>query len=120
MADSCIRCKNVKNGPYCQSECPITKYPDDNGVCQHCHENCQEYGCTGPQNSVGQRACNACDIAMYDRSHNITVCLAPDSDCDTGYFKHLILPSKYGPMTGKKVGFSFLIYLTAGGGSDRS
>ena len=101
---ACLQCKHVKDGPYCQSECPLRKYPDDNGVCQYCHENCVEHGCTGPLNGVGYGACNACDIAVYDRENSVTVCLEPDSDCDVGYYKHTPLPAEYGPMTGKQVG----------------
>jgi len=67
-----------------------------------------EYGCTGPLNRVGPGACNACDIAVYDRQQSVTTCLAKDSDCEPGYFKHLHLPSDYGSMTGQKVGvFAF-------------
>ena len=107
---SCLRCNNVKNGPYCVPECPVTKYPDDNGVCQDCHENCQYFGCTGALNSVGHGACNACEIAVYDSNHEVTMCLQPDSDCDTGYFKYLNLPSEYDPMTGNKVSFLNFLY----------
>lgn len=100
---SCIRCQNVKNGPYCVSECPLTKYPDDNGICQDCHENCLNHGCTGPLNSVGHGACNACDIAVYDHSRQVSMCLPAESDCEEGFFKHVLLPSSYGAMISKKV-----------------
>jgi len=93
----------VKNGPYCVHKCPVVKYSDDNGICQDCHENCQSYGCTGPLNSVGDGACNACNIAVYDHDKEVTMCLPADSDCESGYFKYLNLPSTYGQMTGKQV-----------------
>jgi len=109
---SCVRCKNVKDGPYCVPECPRTKYPDDSGICQDCHENCESYGCTGSLNSVGYGACNACDIAVYDKNNNATMCLPLDAECEDGYFKHLHLTPKYGPMAGKKVSVHIL-YTTA-------
>ena len=100
---SCIRCKNVKDGPYCRPACPPTKYPDDSDICQDCHVNCID-GCSGPLNSVGAGACNACHIAVYDGGREVKMCLPAESECDAGFFEHVHLPSEYGAMTGKKVG----------------
>jgi len=103
--DSCIQCKHAKDGPYCVHKCPVVKYSDDNGICQDCHENCRSYGCTGPLNSVGDGACDACDIAVYDHDNKVTECLPEGSDCETGYFKRRHLPSTFGKMQDKTVGF---------------
>jgi len=103
---SCIRCKNVRDGPYCVPQCPHSKYPDDSGICQDCHETCLGHGCTGPLNGVGPGACNACDIAVYDHSGEVTTCLRAESECEAGYFKYVPLPSRYGAMAGKTVGVS--------------
>jgi len=102
----CFRCKHVKDGPYCVSECPSSKYADNGSACQDCHENCGSFGCTGPENSVGVGACNACVIAEYNTSQVVTPCLPlefAESDCKPGYFKHRSLPANYGPMDGQMV-----------------
>ena len=85
-----MRCKNERDGPYCVSECPISKYPDDAGICQDCHDNCEHFGCTGPLNSVGYGACNACALAVYDRNDNVTTCLPSESECEEGYFTRVL------------------------------
>nr|XP_014354429.1 PREDICTED: receptor tyrosine-protein kinase erbB-3 [Latimeria chalumnae] len=57
--DHCVKCAHYKDGPHCVETCPegimgkrglIFKYPDPNGVCQPCHENCTQ-GCKGPSAS---------------------------------------------------------------------
>ena len=102
----CVRCKHFKDGPYCVSECPSSKYADHGGACHDCHKNCGSFGCTGPLNSVGVGACNTCLIAEYNTSHVITACLpleSAESDCKHGYFKNKSLPADYGPMAGQMV-----------------
>ncbi|XP_053324168.1 epidermal growth factor receptor-like isoform X1 [Spea bombifrons] len=54
--EDCTKCSHYKDGPYCVQSCPsgilgendtlIWKYPDHNGVCQHCHPECK-MGCEG-------------------------------------------------------------------------
>ena len=51
-----MKCKHVKDGPYCVAQCPQEKYPDENNVCQSCHKNCIG-GCDGPENNIGKSHC---------------------------------------------------------------
>ena len=105
----CVRCKHVKDGAYCMSECPSSKYADHSGFCHDCHEYCGSFGCTGPLNG----ACNACSIAEYNTERVITACLPPEStesDCEPGYFKHKSLPADYGPMAGQMVSDYYYYY----------
>ncbi|GLD46091.1 receptor tyrosine-protein kinase erbB-3-like isoform X1 [Lates japonicus] len=56
-ADECVSCANLRDGPYCMSSCPtgvndgqkglIFKYPNREGHCEPCHQNCTQ-GCSGP------------------------------------------------------------------------
>ncbi|KAM7411911.1 hypothetical protein PAMA_021742 [Pampus argenteus] len=56
-ADECVACAKVRDGPYCMSSCPtgvndgqrglIFKYPNRDGHCEPCHQNCTQ-GCSGP------------------------------------------------------------------------
>ncbi|XP_019751240.1 receptor tyrosine-protein kinase erbB-3b isoform X2 [Hippocampus comes] len=56
-AYECAACANLRDGPYCMSSCPagvndgqrglIFKYPNKEGHCEPCHQNCTQ-GCTGP------------------------------------------------------------------------
>ncbi|XP_054647638.1 receptor tyrosine-protein kinase erbB-3b isoform X2 [Dunckerocampus dactyliophorus] len=57
-AYECVACANLRDGPYCMSSCPagvndgqrglIFKYPNKEGHCEPCHQNCTQ-GCSGPQ-----------------------------------------------------------------------
>ena len=50
-ADECDSCKHAKDGPYCQSECPMGKYLNQNEkTCHPCHVNCLN-NCTGPSST---------------------------------------------------------------------
>jgi len=87
----------------------VKKYPNDSSICENCHWNCQDNGCTGPLNTVGLGACDACNLAVFDRQDQVTMCLSADARCNSsGYFKKL-LPDEYGPMAGKKVGDGLFI-----------
>ncbi|XP_075442878.1 epidermal growth factor receptor [Ascaphus truei] len=54
---NCSRCAHFQDGPYCVKTCPagfmgenetlIWKYPDEAGLCQLCHPECN-LGCKGP------------------------------------------------------------------------
>ncbi|XP_028308979.1 receptor tyrosine-protein kinase erbB-3b isoform X2 [Gouania willdenowi] len=56
-ADECVACASLQDGPYCMSLCPtgvndgqkglIFKYPNKEGHCEPCHQNCSQ-GCSGP------------------------------------------------------------------------
>ncbi|XP_063330258.1 receptor tyrosine-protein kinase erbB-3a [Pelmatolapia mariae] len=55
-ANKCLACASLKDGPHCVSMCPegvmgqegtIFKYPDKEGNCKPCHNNCTQR-CTGP------------------------------------------------------------------------
>ncbi|KAG9508422.1 Epidermal growth factor receptor, partial [Fragariocoptes setiger] len=85
-SNNCVRCKNVKDGPFCVKECPISKY-NHNGICQPCHKAC-EGGCTGPNNTIGKDGCKSCDkaIPMDNDSNAIKMCLRADEPCPSGYF----------------------------------
>jgi len=106
--DRCDRCKNAKDGPFCVAECPMTKYQDENDVCQPCHENCDE-GCTGPKNTVGPGGCNSCPLVIFhEDKHSITGCLRQDSECPEGFYKQMISShSSYPLLAGKEVSLSF-------------
>ncbi|XP_061841957.2 receptor tyrosine-protein kinase erbB-3b [Nerophis lumbriciformis] len=57
-AYECVACANLRDGPYCMSSCPagvddgqrglIFKYPNKEGHCEPCHQNCTQ-GCSGPE-----------------------------------------------------------------------
>ncbi|XP_056897362.1 receptor tyrosine-protein kinase erbB-3b isoform X2 [Takifugu flavidus] len=56
-ADECMACTKFRDGPYCMSSCPagvndgekglIFKFPNREGHCEPCHQNCMQ-GCSGP------------------------------------------------------------------------
>uniref|UniRef100_H3DC71 Receptor protein-tyrosine kinase n=1 Tax=Tetraodon nigroviridis TaxID=99883 RepID=H3DC71_TETNG len=56
-ADKCVECTNFQDGPYCMPSCPngvndgqrglIFKFPNREGHCEPCHQNCTQ-GCSGP------------------------------------------------------------------------
>jgi len=97
----CDDCRNARDGPYCVSECPNSKYRDENGVCQECHANCAaSTGCTGPLNSVGDGACRSCALVVVadDDPGSVSQCLPADALCDDGYYKH-----NFPPMPGVRV-----------------
>ena len=76
--------QNVKDGPYCVSECPQPKY-NEGGVCRACHKNCVG-GCQGPENNLGPRGCNSCEKAVVNSDVEIQYCLHEQESCPTGYF----------------------------------
>ncbi|XP_022103500.1 epidermal growth factor receptor-like [Acanthaster planci] len=85
---NCTECLHVKDGPFCRKECPISKYPDEDGVCQPCHRNCvMEKGCTGPGNALGQGGCVACHQALIDQN-GVTVleCMPNGAPCSNDSF----------------------------------
>uniref|UniRef100_A0A3P9BQE5 receptor protein-tyrosine kinase n=1 Tax=Maylandia zebra TaxID=106582 RepID=A0A3P9BQE5_9CICH len=56
VSNKCLACASLKDGPHCVSMCPegvmgqegtIFKYPDKEGNCKPCHNNCTQR-CTGP------------------------------------------------------------------------
>jgi len=66
---NCTDCKNVKDGPFCTTVCPTSKY-DASGECQPCHENCVD-GCKGPENTIGPTGCNSCEKAIINGDVNV-------------------------------------------------
>ena len=89
-ANQCTsECRNAQDGPYCVSQCPITKYKDERNVCQSCHENCDSAGCTGPRNTIGEGACNSCYLTLSVDRKNISECLPQDAECPAGFYKQL-------------------------------
>lgn len=103
---NCTACKNVRDGPYCVAECPISKY-NYNGECKPCHENCIS-GCTGPNNTLGIGGCNSCEkaiVSMYN-PNVVEQCLKVDETCPDGYYHEFIGPQEEGllkSLTGKSV-----------------
>ena len=65
----CVRCKHVRDGPYCVAQCPATKY-NSSGECLPCHENCVG-GCSGPANTVGEGGCFSCEGAIVGSSEEV-------------------------------------------------
>jgi len=102
--DACNDCVHVRDGPYCVPMCPREKYADEKGVCQDCHENCEDNGCTGPVNGVGPGACNSCAIAIFDTNAvNVTSCLSSESSCETGFFEETLTKPAIAELKGMQV-----------------
>lgn len=95
---NCTRCKNVRDGPYCVSECLETRYPSENGTCEPCHVNCYN-GCTGPKNTVGEGGCNFCKKAIISVEATVEKCLAENELCPDGYYNEWVGNVK--PLEGK-------------------
>uniref|UniRef100_A0A915J962 Epidermal growth factor receptor n=1 Tax=Romanomermis culicivorax TaxID=13658 RepID=A0A915J962_ROMCU len=75
-AHNCTQCKNVELDGECVQTCPVNFYFVDNDKkCRKCHENCHNYGCTGPGNFVGLGGCNKCDFALVDKYGTLTECI---------------------------------------------
>lgn len=85
----CMKCKHVREGPYCVSECPLKTYQAPNGTCQPCHKNC-ELGCTGPGNTVGKGACNTCHKAIISVEAIVETCLQENEPCPDGYYNEWV------------------------------
>uniref|UniRef100_A0A8R1HKU7 receptor protein-tyrosine kinase n=1 Tax=Caenorhabditis japonica TaxID=281687 RepID=A0A8R1HKU7_CAEJA len=49
----------------CLSSCPTeTHFATDKQVCEQCHENCYDNGCSGPHSYLGDGGCNKCKYAV--------------------------------------------------------
>ncbi|XP_022103983.1 epidermal growth factor receptor-like isoform X2 [Acanthaster planci] len=99
---NCTECLHVKDGPFCRKECPISKYPDEDGVCQPCHSNCVvEKGCTGPDNRVGQGGCVGCHQALVEQD-GLTVleCMPDGAQCGNNSFYYHVGESSNLPLRG--------------------
>lgn len=75
--DNCLECVHVKDGKYCVTECPESKYARD-GICVPCHETC--VGCTGPNSTIGPYGCITCDKAII-KGDKIEQCLKKNDPC---------------------------------------
>ena len=108
-SDRCDDCRHARDGPYCVARCPLSKYRDENGVCQLCSPHCEE-GCSGPRNTVGEGGCNSCALVEFGAGggggEEVSTCLAPESNCSDGYYRH-VLPGqhRYKAIAGKQVGY---------------
>jgi len=96
-ANHCESCRNLQDGPYCVAACPPTKYPDDFGKCQPCHNTCEE-SCTGPLNHMGEGGCDSCAMALVNSTDHVVECVAHNRTCPDGYYRSYI-----GPDTAKKL-----------------
>lgn len=95
---NCSKCKHVRDGPYCVSECPETRFVSENGTCQPCHINCNN-GCTGPANTVGEGGCNSCKKAIIGDEATVASCLNENEPCPDGYYNEWVGNVK--PLEGK-------------------
>ncbi len=83
----CDRCRHSKDGPFCVRECPVVKYRDpSSGVCKPCHANCVD-GCSGPENTIGPRGCNACEKAVISADAEVVRCLRERDPCPDGFYE---------------------------------
>ncbi|CAO1344309.1 unnamed protein product [Diamesa hyperborea] len=71
-ADDCGECASVKDGEFCVSECPVSKYLE-NGICLNCQESCN--GCNGPRNNIAADGCIDCDYVIINEDATIDKCL---------------------------------------------
>lgn len=67
-------------GTQCSEECPVTHFPDDNGICQACHVSCGANGCTGASHAD----CNACAAPMEYLDGDVGTCLPCHVECVGG------------------------------------
>lgn len=97
-AKDCFSCKNVKDGPYCVSECPSHKY-NHYGICKECDKSCID-GCTGPSNKLGEGGCNSCSKAIINLTDPTFVghCIKAEQPCPEGYYQEYIAPLTEGPL----------------------
>lgn len=95
---NCSKCKHVRDGPYCVSKCPETRFVSENGTCQPCHSNCNN-GCTGSANTVGEGGCNSCKKAIIGDEATVTSCLKENEPCPDGYYNEWVGNVK--PLEGK-------------------
>ncbi|XP_062547794.1 epidermal growth factor receptor isoform X1 [Armigeres subalbatus] len=86
-ADNCGSCVNVKDGSFCVSECPITKY-NLNGTCVSCHPTC--IGCNGPLDTIAPNGCVSCDRAIMRSDGSVERCLMKDEACPDGYYSERV------------------------------
>ena len=93
----CVKCKHVKDGPFCVTECPNTKYNNTFGECQDCHRNCVG-GCKGPANNIGAMGCNSCDKAIINKELEVVQCLHESESCPEGYFYEWVGPEGQGKL----------------------
>lgn len=81
----------------------VYKFPDANGVCQPCHDNCIG-GCTGPGNKVGLGGCNSCKVSVANANESgIERCLNETATCPKGYFTSRNPPPALAHLKGERV-----------------
>ncbi|XP_071822381.1 epidermal growth factor receptor-like isoform X3 [Apostichopus japonicus] len=94
-ADHCVaivdslKCKNVRDGPFCRAQCPASRYPDENNICQDCDLLCKD-GCTGPENTLGTNGCNHCHQALVEIDGTVIRCYPEDDPCPDDFFSDRI------------------------------
>ncbi|XP_060578110.1 receptor tyrosine-protein kinase let-23-like isoform X2 [Ruditapes philippinarum] len=67
--------------------CPDGRYPDENGQCNLCYENCGADGCTGPGRHLGIGGCNSCWLGLEHHHHRVT-CMSPFTTvCPEGFYR---------------------------------
>lgn len=89
-SSDCFQCRNVKDGPYCVSECPSHKF-NNRGSCEECDKGCAG-SCTGPSNILGSGGCNSCGkvVLRTPNSINGSYCIKADEPCPEGYYTEYI------------------------------
>lgn len=93
----CLRCKSVKDGPYCVHECPSHKYIS-NGTCEECDKSCGPDGCSGPSNKLGAGGCNSCAKAIIKTHDAVTnsfdiECIKAEDPCPDGFYQEYVVGS---------------------------
>lgn len=95
--ENCTKCKNARDGPFCVSECPITKFLSKDGYCLECHANCVD-GCLGPNNTISSNGCNSCEKAVINGDVTVEKCLQKNESCPDGYYYEWVGPQEQGPL----------------------
>lgn len=71
--EHCTKCRNLRDGMHCVSQCPVNKYSASQfrpSVCLPCHANCVG-GCSGPDNTIGPNGCRSCHKAVLNADASV-------------------------------------------------
>lgn len=71
--EHCSKCRNLRDGMHCVSQCPVNKYSASQfrpSVCLPCHVNCVG-GCSGPDNTIGPNGCRSCHKAVLNADASV-------------------------------------------------
>lgn len=71
--EHCTKCRNLRDGLHCLSQCPVNKYSASQtrpSVCLSCHANCVG-SCSGPDNTIGPNGCRSCHKAVLNADASV-------------------------------------------------